>query len=79
MSEDLLIYLSIIFAKRSSVAHKLLKEGIKSLDDLRKNSDKLTHSQKIGLKYVDDFEQRIPRSEMLEMEVDKAPLYQENR
>ena len=31
--------------------------------------DKLSHAQKIGLKYVDDFEQRIPRKEMLEMEV----------
>ena len=54
---------------RPVVAQKLLKEGIKSLDDLRSNEDKLNHAQKIGLKYVDDFEQRIPRKEMLEMEV----------
>lgn len=47
----------------------MLKEGIKSLDDLRSNEDKLNHAQKIGLKYVDDFEKRIPRKEMLEMEV----------
>lgn len=51
-----------------SVAQKLFKEGIKSLEDLRKNQDKLNHAQKIGLKYVDDFEKRIPRKEMIEME-----------
>ena len=51
------------------MAQKLFKEGIKSLDDLRKNQDKLNHAQKIGLKYVKDFEERIPRKEMLEMEV----------
>jgi len=36
-----------------------------SLDDLRAHSDKLNHHQKIGLKYVEDFETKIPRDEML--------------
>lgn len=54
---------------RPSVAHKLLEEGIKNLDMLRSNLDKLNHAQKIGLKYVEDFEKRIPRKEMLEIEV----------
>lgn len=53
---------------RPSLAHKLLKEGIRNLDDLRAHEDKLTHAQKIGLNYVEDFEKRIPRKEMLEME-----------
>ncbi|CAF0996899.1 unnamed protein product, partial [Brachionus calyciflorus] len=50
-----------------SHAHKLLNEGIRSLDDLRSNENKLNHHQKIGLKYVDDFEKRIPREEMVRM------------
>ena len=57
------------------MAQKLFKEGIKSLDDLQNNQDKLNHAQKIGLKYVKDFEQRIPRKEMLEMEVSKSHFF----
>ncbi|CAF0782280.1 unnamed protein product [Brachionus calyciflorus] len=51
-----------------SHAQKLLSEGIKSLEDLKSHQNLLTHQQIIGLKYVDDFEQRIPRSEMAEIE-----------
>uniref|UniRef100_A0A8I6G330 DNA polymerase n=1 Tax=Rattus norvegicus TaxID=10116 RepID=A0A8I6G330_RAT len=36
--------------------------------DLRKNEDKLNHHQRIGLKYFEDFEKRIPREEMLQMQ-----------
>uniref|UniRef100_A0A8V5GVB2 DNA polymerase n=1 Tax=Melopsittacus undulatus TaxID=13146 RepID=A0A8V5GVB2_MELUD len=36
--------------------------------DLRKNEHKLTHHQRIGLKYFEDFEKRIPREEMLQMQ-----------
>lgn len=47
-------------------AQKLVKEeGITTIEELRKHPDKLTHQQKIGLKHYDDFEQRIPRDEML--------------
>ncbi len=35
-----------------------------SLEHLKANSDKLNHHQKIGLKYVEDFESKIPRDEM---------------
>jgi len=49
-------------------AKKLVDEGIKTLEDLKKHQDKLTHHQKIGLKYFEDFEKRIPRNEMLEMQ-----------
>jgi len=52
-----------------SAAQKFLKEGIKSLDDLNRNIDKLNHHQKVGLKYVFDFEKRIPRNEMCTMKV----------
>ena len=37
--------------------------------DLRKNLDKLTHSQKVGVKHFEDFEKRIPREEMIELQV----------
>uniref|UniRef100_A0A2K6GLG0 DNA polymerase n=2 Tax=Propithecus coquereli TaxID=379532 RepID=A0A2K6GLG0_PROCO len=36
--------------------------------DLRKNEDKLNHHQRIGLRYFEDFEKRIPREEMLQMQ-----------
>ncbi len=52
-----------------SAAQKFLKEGIKSLEDLRQNKNKLNNHQQIGLKYVFDFELRIPRNEMCAMKV----------
>ena len=37
---------------------------INSIEDLEKNQDLLNEKQKIGLKYVRDFQERIPRKEM---------------
>lgn len=37
---------------------------INSIEDLEKNQDLLNEKQKIGLKYVKDFQERIPRKEM---------------
>ncbi|KAM6235151.1 DNA polymerase beta isoform 1-T2 [Porphyrio hochstetteri] len=51
-----------------AAARKFVEEGIKTLEDLRKNEHRLTHHQRIGLKYFEDFEKRIPREEMLEMQ-----------
>nr|XP_033805332.1 DNA polymerase beta isoform X2 [Geotrypetes seraphini] len=51
-----------------AAARKLVEEGIRSVEDLKKNEQKLNHHQKIGLKYFDDFERRIPRKEMLQMQ-----------
>ncbi|XP_030057934.1 DNA polymerase beta [Microcaecilia unicolor] len=51
-----------------AAARKLVEEGIRSLEDLKKNEQKLNHHQKIGLKYFEDFEKRIPRKEMLQMQ-----------
>ncbi|XP_074065130.1 DNA polymerase beta [Macrotis lagotis] len=51
-----------------SAARKLVDEGIKTLEDLRKNEKKLNHHQRIGLRYFEDFEKRIPREEMLQMQ-----------
>lgn len=47
-----------------AAAHKLVQEGIMSVEDLRKHPDKLNHHQQIGLKYYEDFEKRIPRHEV---------------
>ncbi|XP_018584158.1 DNA polymerase beta [Scleropages formosus] len=51
-----------------AAARKFVEEGVKTLDDLRKVEHKLNHHQKIGLKYFEDFEKRIPRVEMEKME-----------
>ncbi|MBN3317445.1 DPOLB polymerase, partial [Atractosteus spatula] len=58
-----------------AAARKLVAEGVKTLDDLRENEHKLNHHQRIVLlnptlpcRYFEDFEKRIPRSEMLKME-----------
>jgi len=37
------------------------------VEDLRKNQHLLTDLQKIGLKYYNDFKQRIPREEVEEL------------
>ncbi|XP_012538119.1 DNA polymerase beta-like isoform X1 [Monomorium pharaonis] len=49
-------------------AKDLVEAGIKTLEDLKKHQDKLTHHQKLGLKYFDDFEKKIPRAEITEIE-----------
>ncbi|XP_045447339.1 DNA polymerase beta-like [Melitaea cinxia] len=49
-------------------AAELLNAGIKTLDDLRNNKNKLNHHQLIGLKYFEDFEKKIPRSEVQKIE-----------
>ncbi|KAG7177706.1 DNA polymerase beta-like [Homarus americanus] len=45
-------------------ARELINDGITTIEDLRKNQDKLNHHQIIGLKYFEDFELRIPRDEI---------------
>ncbi|PRD29769.1 UNVERIFIED_CONTAM: Polb [Trichonephila clavipes] len=51
-----------------AAAQKFVKEGIMTIEDLKKNINKLNHQQKIGLKYFEDFEKKIPRAEMQELE-----------
>lgn len=45
--------------------------GIKSLKELECHTDQLNHHEKIGLKYVFDFEIKIPRAEMDKMKVNQ--------
>ncbi|KAM3964098.1 DNA polymerase beta-like isoform 2-T3 [Aphomia sociella] len=49
-------------------AADLVRSGIKSIEDLRKQRDKLNHHQIIGLKHFEDFEKKIPRSEIENIE-----------
>ena len=50
-------------------ARELFESGIKSIEELRQNQDTLTKGQKIGLKHFEDFELRIPREEIGEIEI----------
>nr|CAI5829551.1 unnamed protein product [Callosobruchus analis] len=45
-------------------AQSLVHDGIMTLEDLRKHTDKLTHHQMIGLKYFDDFEKKFPEKKL---------------
>ncbi|XP_010782521.1 DNA polymerase beta [Notothenia coriiceps] len=51
-----------------AAARKFFEEGVKTLEDLKKIEHKLNHHQQIGLRYFEEFEKRIPRSEMEQME-----------
>uniref|UniRef100_A0A8C1KLU1 DNA polymerase n=1 Tax=Cyprinus carpio TaxID=7962 RepID=A0A8C1KLU1_CYPCA len=46
----------------------------KADENLKKIEHKLNHHQQIGLKYFEEFEKRIPRAEMQEMEVGVSEL-----
>lgn len=49
-------------------ARELVDAGITTIEELRKNQDSLTKGQKIGLKHYEDFELRIPRKEIAQIE-----------
>ncbi|KFM83061.1 DNA polymerase beta, partial [Stegodyphus mimosarum] len=51
-----------------ATAQKLVNDGIKTIEDLRKNVHKLNHHQKIGLKYFEDFGKKISREEIEALE-----------
>lgn len=51
-----------------AAARKFVDEGITSVEGLKNVQGELNHHQKIGLKYVEEFEKRIPREEMLKLQ-----------
>ena len=44
-------------------AQKLYQSGFRSIEELRKNPEILTQYQKVGLKYFEDFQEKIPRAQ----------------
>ncbi|CAG8468729.1 1858_t:CDS:2 [Ambispora gerdemannii] len=48
-------------------ARKFIEKGYQSIDDLSKDPD-LTPIQRLGIKYLNDFEIPIPREEMIELD-----------
>ena len=57
-----------IYGAGPTAAAKWFDLGMRTLDDLREHPEHLTRTQRIGLQYLDDIEQRIPRTEVHEIE-----------
>eukprot|EP00743_Colponemidia_sp_Colp-15_P010499 GILK01011569.1.p1 GENE.GILK01011569.1~~GILK01011569.1.p1 ORF type:complete len:1020 (-),score=203.03 GILK01011569.1:102-3161(-) len=54
-----------IWGVGGTTANKWYSEGYRTLEQLRKDQDWLLNdAQRIGLKYIDDFQKRIPRDEV---------------
>lgn len=49
-------------------AKELADLGVRTIEDLEHHKEKLTHQQLIGLQYFKDFETKIPRQEVEEIE-----------
>jgi len=49
-------------------AKQLIDEGITTIEQLKENEGKLNDTQKIGLKYYEPLQQRIPRNEIKDFE-----------
>jgi len=49
-------------------AKQLVDAGVKTIEDLHRHGDKLNSHQLIGLKYFEDFEKKIPRHEIEQIE-----------
>ena len=63
-----LVELTTVFGIGLKTAEKLRANGVKDLNDLKKKvksgEANLTSSQMVGIKYYDDFKQRVPRREV---------------
>ena len=62
-SNPLLIFTQI-YGVGPKKAQDLIKKGITTIAQLRENEDELNEKQKLGLKYYEDIEKRIPRAEI---------------
>jgi DNA polymerase/3'-5' exonuclease PolX len=59
-----------IWGVGKSLAEKLVRKGVKSIEELKKDNSSLNllnHNQKIGLEYYEEFNMRIPRLEVEEI------------
>lgn len=59
--------LSEVWGVGPSKANELYGMGIKTIEELRKHTDLLNRNQKIGLKYFEEFQQKIPREKVGKM------------
>lgn len=59
--EKILAELETVWGIGPVKARKLYNEGIRSIKDLYKHTDLLTEQQKIGLKYQEDLQRKVPR------------------
>jgi DNA polymerase/3'-5' exonuclease PolX len=59
--------LSEVWGIGPSKANELYTMGIKTLEDLSKRTDLLNRNQKIGLKYFEDLQRKIPREKVAKM------------
>lgn len=62
---EVLMELTQIHGVGDALARKWFRSGVRSLSDVRARKDKLglTRVQRLGLKYIDDFKQKIPHTE----------------
>jgi len=56
--------LTTVYGIGPKKAKELVDAGIETIAELKKNPELLTENMKMGLKYYDDIESRIPRSEI---------------
>jgi hypothetical protein len=47
-------------------ARHLVAQGFRTIEDLRSHPHVLTSVQQLGLRYMEDYNQRIPRAEVAE-------------
>ena len=57
---------------------ELIEQGVLSLEDLKGKQDLLNDTQKIGLKYFDDIEARIPRDEIDEYKEKLTTIFKDS-
>ena len=60
--------LAEIYGVGPKKAKELVAAGITTIEELRNNEDKLNDKQKLGLKYYEDIQKRIPRKEIEEFD-----------
>lgn len=61
---DPLNQLTRVYGIGPKKAQEFVNDGILTIEDLRNNQELLTTNMKLGLKYFDDIESRIPRTEI---------------
>ena len=61
---DPLNQLTRVYGIGPKKAQEFVNGGIRTIEDLRNNQELLTTNMKLGLKYFDDIETRIPRTEI---------------